>query len=66
MALAEAYVLLLSHMNVNKCSIQITHLLMLKRTHLNQKFSVFCVDKHLLTDMGETIVRKYVHTTEAQ
>ena len=27
-------------------------------------FSVF--DKHLLTDMGETIVRKYVHTTDAQ
>ena len=27
-------------------------------------FSVF--DKHLLTDMGETIVRNYVHTTDAQ
>ena len=27
-------------------------------------FSVF--DKHLLTDMGKTIVRKYVHTTDAQ
>ena len=27
-------------------------------------FSVF--DKHLLTDMGENIVRKYVHTTDAQ
>ena len=27
-------------------------------------FSVF--DKHLLTDMGKTIVRKYVHTTYAQ
>ena len=27
-------------------------------------FSVF--DKHLLTDMGETIVRKCVHTTDAQ
>ena len=26
--------------------------------------SVF--DKHLLTDMGKTIVRKYVHTTDAQ
>ena len=23
-------------------------------------------DKHLLTDMGKTIVRKYVHTTDAQ
>ena len=28
------------------------------------RFSVF--DKHLLTDMGKTIVRKYVHTTDAQ
>ena len=27
-------------------------------------FSAF--DKHLLTDMGKTIVRKYVHTTDAQ
>ena len=27
-------------------------------------FSVF--DKHLLTDMGKTIVRKYVHTADAQ
>ena len=27
-------------------------------------FSVF--DKHLLTDMGKTIVRKYIHTTDAQ
>ena len=27
-------------------------------------FSVF--DKHLFTDMGKTIVRKYVHTTDAQ
>ena len=27
-------------------------------------FSVF--DKHLLTDMGKTIVRKYVHTTDVQ
>ena len=27
-------------------------------------FSVF--DKHLLTDMGKTIVRKYVHTTDAK
>ena len=27
-------------------------------------FSV--LDKHLFTDMGKTIVRKYVHTTDAQ
>ena len=27
-------------------------------------FSVF--DKHLLTDIRKTIVRKYVHTTDAQ
>ena len=41
---------------------------MLKRTLVEAKqsfmFSVF--DKHLLTDMGKTIVRKYVHTTDAQ
>ena len=30
-------------------------------------FFMFSVlDKHLLTDMGKTIVRKYVHTTDAQ
>ena len=27
---------------------------------------IFLFDKHLLTDMGKTIVRKYVHTTDAQ
>ena len=27
-------------------------------------FSV--LDKHLLTDMGKNVVRKYVHTTDAQ
>ena len=27
-------------------------------------FSV--LDKHLLTDLGKNIVRKYVHTTDAQ
>ena len=27
-------------------------------------FSV--LDKHLLTEMGKTIVRKYVHTSDAQ
>ena len=29
-------------------------------------FMVSVFDKHLLTDMGKTIVRKYVHTTDAQ
>ena len=33
-------------------------------TKLVFMFSV--LDKHLLTDMGKTIVRKYVHTTDAQ
>ena len=37
---------------------------MLKKTYLIFMFSVF--DKHLLTEMGKTIVRKYVHTTDAQ
>ena len=32
----------------------------------NQIFMFSVVDKHLLTDMGKTIVRKYVHTTDAQ
>ena len=31
-----------------------------------QVFMFSVLDKHLLTDMGKTIVRKYVHTTEAQ
>ena len=57
MASAEVCTSLLSHMNVNKCEIQITHLVMLKRTYLKQnRFSCFlCL-----------IVRKYVHTTDAQ
>ena len=31
-----------------------------------QVFMFSALDKHLLTDMGKTIVRKYVHTTDAQ
>ena len=31
-----------------------------------QIFMLSVFDKHLLTDMGKTIVRKYVHTTDAQ
>ena len=31
-----------------------------------QIFLFSVLDKHLLTDMGKTIVRKYVHTTDAQ
>ena len=31
-----------------------------------QIFMFSVSDKHLLTDMGKTIVRKYVHTTDAQ
>ena len=31
-----------------------------------QIFMISIFDKHLLTDMGKTIVRKYVHTTDAQ
>ena len=31
-----------------------------------QIFMFSILDKHLLTDMGKTIVRKYVHTTDAQ
>ena len=32
----------------------------------SQVFMFSVLDKHLLTDMGKTIVRKYVHTTDAQ
>ena len=55
-------------MNVMKYLIQSTHLQILKRNSLRQnKFSCCPVlDRHLLTDMGKTIVRKYVHTTDAQ
>ena len=31
-----------------------------------QIFMFSVLDKHLLTDMGKTIVRKFVHTTDAQ
>ena len=31
-----------------------------------QIFMISVFDKHLLTGMGETIVRKYVHTIDAQ
>ena len=31
-----------------------------------QVFMFSVLDRHLLTDMGKTIVRKYVHTTDAQ
>ena len=31
-----------------------------------QVFMFSVLDKHLLTDMGKTIVRKYVHTTDAE
>ena len=31
-----------------------------------QVFMFSVLDKHLLTDMGKTIIRKYVHTTDAQ
>ena len=31
-----------------------------------QIFMISVLDKQLLTDMGKTIVRKYVHTTDAQ
>ena len=31
-----------------------------------QAFMFSVLDKHLLTDMGKTIVKKYVHTTDAQ
>ena len=31
-----------------------------------QAFMFSVLDKHMLTDMGRTIVRKYVHTTDAQ
>ena len=55
-------------MNVMKCLILNTLLQILKGNYLrqNQIFMFSVLDKHLLTDMGKTIVRKYVHTTDAQ
>ena len=54
-------------MNVKMYLILSTHHPILKKNYLRQnKFSGFLLDKHLLTDMGKTIVRKYVHTTDAQ
>ena len=45
-----------------------THLQTLKKELFEAKqiFMFSVLDKHLLTDMGRTIVRKYVHTTDAQ
>ena len=38
-----------------------------EKTSLKQnKFLSSVFDKHLMTDLGKTIVRKYVHTTNAQ
>ena len=31
-----------------------------------QFYMFFVVDKHVLTDIGRTIIRKYVHKTDAQ
>ena len=44
------------------------HLIFLKNElfEAKQVFMFSVLDKHLLTDMGKTIVRKYVHTTDAQ
>ena len=62
-ALAGVYTSLLNHMSVKRYLILNIHHPILKKSYLRQN-SV--LDKHLLTDMGKTIVRKYVHTTDAQ
>ena len=55
-------------MAVKKYLIQNVHLLILKEELFGAKqvFMYSVLDKHLLTDMGKTIVRKYACTTDAQ
>ena len=42
------------------------HPILKKLFEAKQVFRFSVLDKHLLTDIGKTIVRKYVHTTDAQ
>ena len=68
-ALAGVYTSLLNHMSVKMYLILSTHHPILKKNYLRQnKFSCFLywISICLLTDLGKTIVRKYVHTTGAQ
>ena len=67
-ALAGVYTSLLNHMTVKRYLILNIHHTIRNKNYLMQNiFFMFSVlDKHLLTDMGKTIVRKYVHTTDAQ
>ena len=67
-ALAGAYTSLLNHMSVKRNLILNIHHPILQKNYLRQnKFSCFLYWINiLLTDMGKTIVRKYVHTTDAQ
>ena len=55
-------------MNVKMYLILSTHLSNSEKELFDAKqvFMFSVLDKHLLTDMGKTIVRKYVHTTDAQ
>ena len=65
---AEVSTSLQNHMSVNKSQIQTTSPKSLKKRLFNAKqifmFAVF--DKLLLTHLGKTIVRRYVHDTDAQ
>ena len=66
-ALAGVYISLLNHMNVKRYLIlNVHHLILKKLFDAKQVFMFSVLDKHLLTDMGKTIVRNYVHTTDAQ
>ena len=55
-------------MNVKMYLILSTHLQIQKKELFEAKqiFMFSVLDKQLLTNMGKTIVRKYVHTTDAQ
>ena len=67
-ALAGVNTSLLNHMSVKRYLILNIHHPILKKNffYAKQVFMFSVLDKHLLTDMGKTILRKYVHTTDAQ
>ena len=67
-ALAGVYTSLQNNMNMKTYLILSTHHPILRKNYKTSKqvFMFSVLDKHLLTDMGKTIVRKYAHTTDAQ
>ena len=65
--LAGVYTSLLNHMSVKRYLIlNIHHPILKKLFDAKQVFMFSVLHKHLLADMGKTIVRKYVYTTDTQ